>query len=458
MRNKIPIKNWCKDNALLLFVSFCLATPLVIFNAQVYDISLTFLLLPLGIWGLVKTWSKLSFLFIGAFIAGIASILLAEHFVPKSEVFRNVASLCLIFITAIFFFLGKYISQKYDLQKIVFWSSIFSSAFICIIAIRVLVLGQSVRIYTGINSDYAEMNASFLGLKVFGTFGVISLADLILIQVFIVCSALFLSRNNSVISYLFLIPLLLGIYLVWGSESRADQLLICWVLVSCVIYFIRTKSNGRKVVFSVLAIFMGISLTFISGNAAHRLESSIVNISVSTPQPSADANQSIVPTSGLIPSALSDQSKTSLSDSEFKQIDSISTGRFGLAKKAVEEFSASPLFGNGFYGYDRSLRDISTAENSSTHIYYLTLLWKGGVIFFLVFGLFLFFAFYEAFKSKAKSTNFIFFISSGVLLAFGPLALTWDILAVPSAGALAFYLLGILSNSRVAPENTSSSM
>src|SRR5262249_10212837 len=67
----------------------------------------------------------------------------------------------------------------------------------------------------------------------------------------------------------------------------------------------------------------------------------------------------------------------------------LSTGRQTLLHDSLTEVSHSPIFGTGFASFGRIDPDVgaraTTAANRTTHIYYLTILWKGGVIFFLPF-------------------------------------------------------------------------
>jgi hypothetical protein len=78
----------------------------------------------------------------------------------------------------------------------------------------------------------------------------------------------------------------------------------------------------------------------------------------------------------------------------------------------------------------------------------LTILWKGGVLFFLPYM-----ALLIAFWRRAIGASLpnwrenVLFIGAGFVFLFTILALTWDILLVPSAGGLGFFLLGAMSQS-----------
>jgi hypothetical protein len=61
--------------------------------------------------------------------------------------------------------------------------------------------------------------------------------------------------------------------------------------------------------------------------------------------------------------------------------------RESLLRDSLTEVSLSPVFGTGFASFGRIDPDVGAravkATNRTTHVYYLTILWKGGVIFFV---------------------------------------------------------------------------
>ena len=68
----------------------------------------------------------------------------------------------------------------------------------------------------------------------------------------------------------------------------------------------------------------------------------------------------------------------------------MSTGRTSLLQDAVGEVVRSPVFGNGFASFNRIDPNIGgrskRSGNRTTHVHYLTILWKGGLLFFLPYN------------------------------------------------------------------------
>ncbi len=87
--------------------------------------------------------------------------------------------------------------------------------------------------------------------------------------------------------------------------------------------------------------------------------------------------------------------------------------------------------------------------NRTTHIHYLTILWKGGILFFVPYmALIGAFWLHAVRGARPGMTSSAVFVLAGLVFLFTVVSLTWDILLVPSAGAYAFFLLGAMSQSR----------
>jgi len=84
--------------------------------------------------------------------------------------------------------------------------------------------------------------------------------------------------------------------------------------------------------------------------------------------------------------------------------------------------------------------------NSTAHLYYLTLLWRGGLLFMIPFLIMITIALRNAWKGRQiPMSPEWFFAACAVLMTFTFPSLLWDILIIPSAGALAWFLLGALA-------------
>lgn len=409
-------------------IAFLLTVPIVLFSVMNYDINPVFFLAPVIAIIMLKSYNKIWALFFASALCGAASILLANHIAPDGALLRHFLALILLMFAPSFMFLGQYLSSRHNLQKIIFWLSVFSAIFILVITIRILILGEPVRVYIG-PLGLAAMNAEFVSLPVFATFGVLSLADLFCIQAVILCGAVFGSAASSLYRWIFIVAFGCAIFLVLGSDSRSAQMLIAWIVGSVIFFGWRHPAMRRLAAFLLLAAIFAGTLTYARGMNENRMAASIKELGGFTGTP-----------------------KTSEESVEVlrAEADTFATGRVELAIAGANEVIKSPFIGNGFssYGrYDGPGASKILAANTSTHVYYLTLIWKGGIIFLIPFVAMLLLNLVAAWRNRAYTlpTSERFFTWSAVLMTFGPMAFAWDILIVPSAGALAFFLFGSLS-------------
>jgi len=137
----------------------------------------------------------------------------------------------------------------------------------------------------------------------------------------------------------------------------------------------------------------------------------------------------------------------------------LSTGRESILQDSLTEVSLSPIFGTGFASFGRIDPDVGArdvkATIRTTHVYYLTILWKGGVIFFVPYMALLIALWLPALRrlraalrERAGVREEQVFLAAALVFLFTILSITWDILLVPSAGAFGFFLLGALAEAR----------
>ena len=110
-----------------------------------------------------------------------------------------------------------------------------------------------------------------------------------------------------------------------------------------------------------------------------------------------------------------------------RRIVDLTNGRVALWKQAASEIMESPIIGTGFSQWGRySPAPEAVKLNNGTHIYYLTYLWKGGLLFAIPFTLFLAVAAWNAFRERRlTSSPEQAFASLSVALTFGLLAFTY---------------------------------
>ncbi|MCP2228856.1 MULTISPECIES: O-antigen ligase [unclassified Pseudomonas] len=432
-----------RSGVLVPVIGAAMSLPIVMFSLMGYDINPAFLLAPIIGVAFLMTFGRTALAYIATMVFGLISIFAANKISPDGDVVKHIFSLVLIMFAPSFLFLGKYVSKTHEIGKVFYWLSLFSALFLIVVTTRILYLEQDVRIYIG-TQGLAAMNAEFFGLPVFATFGVLSLAHLVCLQAVILCGTLIGGKASKPVSVLLWVALFCASFLIIGSDSRSAQILLVWILGAVVVYAFRNADARRACVVVILTILMAFAVTYARGMNESRMLSSIEAIRT-------DSGNDVL--AGYEPLG---SPQGQIVDKKWeKQADQFATGRVELAIAGFNEVKASPIIGSGFAGYGRySTEGLSKAleANTSTHVYYLTLLWKGGLIFFIPIVVMLLLNLKAAIavtKTTARSAE-RFFAWAAVLMAFGPMAMAWDILIVPSAGALAFFLFGLLATTKKA--------
>ncbi|THF54760.1 O-antigen ligase family protein [Ollibium composti] len=404
---------------LLLPVSAAALTiPLALFQVMGYDINPAFLLAPIIPWAYLASYeTRTNLPFAVSCALGVASILIANSIEPDDRLVRNLLSLILLLFPASFFFLGRYLVQ--DIKKGVFWLAVFSAIFVIPLALRLIIVGQAVRAVTV--EGYAFLNVQFFGLPVFAAFGVNALAHLLCIQTTILSGALFSPDTARPFRALFFVAMASALFLVIGSDARSAVLYLIAMFIGMAAYAIWKRQHAKAIFLPVAALAVAI--------LAHEMND--------------PSNTRVV----QFLSTIFDMVKGKGSTPEKQRIDDISTGRLTLWTEATSEIVESPIVGTGFSQWGRySPAPIEVTPNSGTHIYYLTYLWKGGLLFAIPFTIFLAAAAWNSFRIRRwASSPEGAFTGLAVLLSFCWLAITYDTPNVPSAGALAFFLLGALN-------------
>lgn len=411
---------------LTMAIAASISIPIVLLSVFGYDINPAFGLAPLVAYAIVVALpDRLVICFLAAAVGGLISITGAHYVLPEDPM-RSTLGLTLMLLSPSFLFLGRWMSMRGEAtERLVFWLSVGSAVFLIPVVARLLIEGEPVRGAIGWQG-FAVLNAEWLTLPVFATFGVISLAYLIVLQMIILAGSLFLNVSKPM-KVVFFVALVCAGFMVLGSESRAAQLCVLWLATTAVIAALKFRDHRPAVALVLLAISISLAATFSRVPADEtrlaRSAATVLDMASGAERNERDA-----------------------------EMEDLSTGRLELITVGISEVKASPWIGNGFSSYARYADEEASghlAHNSSTHVYYLTVLWKGGLVFALPLLVFFGIGAWQAFKMRPWKTPAGFFITSAILLAFGPMALTWDILYVPSAGALAWLLLGVISADRM---------
>lgn len=412
-----------------LVVVTCLCLPLIIFEVNGIEVPLTFILIPFLIVSIATSKNLYGILFLLLTISGLISVIVVSEAPIDNRVLRPLASLCLFLFSISFIFLGRKIAKNISFGSVIVQCGLISSVYVLVVTAANLFTGRPFRTVTG-PEGFATLNADFFGFSSFGSYGVLSLSSLILLQICLMIASLFISKSRTVSALLFA-GIFSGSWLVTSSISRTVQMSLIFLILVIVIYA-SAKVGSRKILLLCLLTIVGGSLFSVAQNPIvfDRVTDTLTSFPTSSP------------TSTLTELGREDNAE---STEPVKELDLLSSGRLSLIQTASFDIRKSPFFGTGF-------RSTSLLElgSSSTHVYFLTVLWKGGTFFLLLMIIFLGGLSVEGVKrfKECGGSPELFFTFIAVLLAFVPLSLTWDLLLVPSAGSLAFFLLGVLSVQR----------
>lgn len=425
---------------LLLVTVAGLCFPLVIFTVSGTPVHLTLFLVPLAIFTWAASRGRIALWLAVALAAGFFSILIAWLVDPDGASLRNILSLAVIVATASFLFIGMLLVRMLGMTRVLLILSIASAIFVILIAARILILRESVRIFVGpLGAEQSILNAEIFLQPVFGAFGILSLTFLIALQVIIICGGFLVEGLSRPLRVLLWVGALLGSYLVWGSASRSAQIVMIFIICAVILFYFVNRNTRLATIFLLVATVLGIGLSSQNASVVERLLITGGQIG------------EVINPNGYSPNGDSPNGN-SPNASPINGVDTLSSGRLTLALQAVEEVLVSPVFGNGFAHYGRfneTANDSSIGINTSTHIYYLTLIWKGGLLFLIPFSFVLILALRAAFTRRSRGEILdpaLFFGRTAVIAAFAIMPFSWDILLVPSAGALAFFLVGTLVN------------
>lgn len=410
---------------LALVTAAALAVPIELPEIGGYAPTLSFLLAPLVAWAvLVSLKDAVSRMFVAAGICGLAVILISAWIKPDDRLHLDLLSLVLLMYTAGFYFLGRHLDLRFTVYFVV-----FSAVFLVPATLRNILTGQPVLgvIFPEPNSDgYNVLNVEWFGWKMFGNFGILGAAHMICLQAALALGVA-ISPKRPWIRVAALSVVACSVFLIVGSDSRSSALSLIAIFIGAIICIAKVHMVPRRYIVSalVLVIFVAVTVVAIHGGrlmqTAHDLTSVIIH----------DAEGS--PASG-------------------PSLDAISSNRFSLQTVAIDEFLKGPILGSGFSPLGRYAPIPDSVRPMTPHLFYLTVLWKGGLLFSIPFFAFFAMALFAAWQTRAwRQGPMEFMTMIAVITLFSLMALTAETPNVPSAGALAFLLLGALGGFNEVP-------
>ena len=371
--------------------------------------------------------------FVAAGICGLVSICAVNLMVP-GNLKGNIAEL---FVWTLFAPSFLFRDRFVPIKQAVYWTAILSAIFLIAVTVPLVVTGDPVRgIYAvatnGHGSGTSYINVTFFGLPVYATFGVNSITPLFCLQAALICGGIYTARPP--IAALLSTGLLCAAILVVESDSRTGQATLILLAIAVAGYAIWNRDLRQRSILviaaSVLALPVIASRDMYEGRLVAALYDTVGLMKADERVSSGGSGAPPNFTARTTPA-------------ERKTVEVVTTGRTSLWRAAVNDLAHSPVFGNGFAGFGRFFPVPNAEGNKTAHFYYLTLFWKGGVIFAVPFLAFIFLAFWGAWKSRDNSPEW-YFTATGVALMFLLPSFSWDILIVPSAGALTWFLLGAM--------------
>jgi len=425
---------------LVSIASVLMTVPLLLGSFSGIEFNLAEVLLPIAAFAIISSLQdKLSIAFLASGICGLISIAVANYLSP-GNVIGNLSELVLWTLAApSFVFVGRLL----PLKNVVYWGAISSAVFLILVTLPLLLTGEPVRAMylfdtPGKQPGSEFINIHLLGLPIFATYGVNSIAPLFCIQAALLCGAI--ASTRTWLRALFAFGLACAVFLVAGSNSRSAQGTMGLLAVASFAYCAWKRDRGTILIITLSAtVALLISATRDVSQNMHGI---------------GDQRASQSRLFGTIGGVLNLFGHEREADDESKIIRSrqglneISTGRLEIWGVVVSDLLKSPVVGNGFSGFGRFTRPpVETGGNTTAHFYYLNILWKGGILFLIPFASFVLIALRRARHSWDGSPQY-FFAATGVILTAALPSLTWDILIVPSAGALAWFLLGALGGNR----------
>ncbi|MFM1946673.1 MAG: hypothetical protein RL207_956 [Bacteroidota bacterium] len=282
------------------------------------------------------------------------------------------------------------------------WSSIFSILLSLSLIYSIFIIGDgNVRIEGTFQGD-------FFGFKLSGAYGVHSLGAHYFILIFLIFFYLLLvDKISFIFRVLCILSILTYLYLIIFSLSRE-------LVLALFLFFLTYSLYKFKLTKTLFLILCTVFLLYIFGK-------DLIDVFM-----------------------LAWESKL-MSTSGASNLNDFSSGRIDLQVLAIKQIIADPFFGTGFNGYTldyKSYKNYNNLEGWSTHIYYLTCIWKMGLIAFFFYIFFWFSVLKKMFKHNysikrnALKLLLIFVVSMLFINMF------WDAFLAPNVMALFSFLCG----------------
>lgn len=350
------------------------------------------------------------FFITAAFFLSVISVLFNAVFISRNVGAAPFLSLVYFFSPYLLFFSGyRLVRSDEDMSFALRWFSVVFALVSFVVVSGIFTAGGTVRVE-------GELLGSLLGMKLYGTYGVNSLAVFFATMFAVMVIHVFYGERRLDIAA---VPYLLGmaglLFLLIGSLSR-EAILGCGLFVFLSILYLMRRDL-------VLGLLLGGIVAALGYVVLDRYGEAI----------------------GLIWSSKLGVGSSALGEGD---LDAFSSGRITLYRYAVKDILRDPVFGNGFHGFflhiSPGLHAEAITENNSPHNQFLTAVWKMGVVAGTFYLLFLYrcmknlFLLHRSERNTAMYTG-LWFLMLVYILVFCSF---WDVLLVPLIGMFLMFLLG----------------
>ncbi|HCM33538.1 O-antigen ligase family protein [Chryseobacterium sp.] len=333
-----------KQNVIIFFliaVFLCLPIDLLQNADNVSGMSISLILVaPSLLFYLIVNHNHKKYLTL-AFCFSILSVIVTQFLSGKFES-RHFFSVIYFFAPVLTFYLGKkVVSNSFDLHRIYRIMCIVSVVFVWVLFISIILK------HNGMVRTDSYFNGDFFGLVLSGSYGIHSLGAHLFILMFVLHFYLVLEKVSTPAKVIIIISILQVIYMIVLSLSR--ELVLALLFYYAVFYW---KKLG------VIRTFLAVILIAIIGKVFFLQYFDAVLDAWATKL---------------------DVTKSS------SNLNELSSGRIDLQELAIQQLFFNPFFGTGFQGYIlnfKSYKGYDNLDGWSTHIYYLTALWKMGIFAF----------------------------------------------------------------------------
>lgn len=394
-----------KKKIIIGIISFLLTIPINMtasFSEQ-FSLPISVFLIPFAIYFTVINKSNNSKILKTSIIFSFISLVIIA-IINATSTLRPIGSMIFFFSPITVYFLGKTtITSRSDFIYLLRTSLYYSTTLAISLFISIYLFGN------GYVREEGTFNGNYLGFPLSGSYGIHTLASHYFLLIFIALYFFLSGSANKFEKILIFITTIFYCWIIFFSLSREVVLAIIFVIFGTIF-----KLNGLKkgTIFSIIIMIIV-----------------LYNLDILFGSESAWATK----VSQTVDAA---------------NLNDLSSGRLELQELAFNQILKSPLTGTGFHGYGldySSSTGYDSLEGWTTHIYYLTVIWKAGL--FSSFFLLIFFI--NAISSSIRFTKNHFPLSGKIypMMLFAFLVIInflWDALLTTNVMCIFVYYLGAM--------------